>query len=98
MVGVVTPAPDLSIRDREHGDVPVGVPGSGRNDSAFGGVLKHHDAGRGVVVDGKVIAAVEKEGSAVRSIQLSHSLASFDVAGGVPGSTITSHRRLFPPP
>src|SRR5260370_37422762 len=84
-VEVVTPVSDLAIRDREHRDVPVGVGSSGRNDSAFGGVLEHDDAGGGVVVDGKVIAAVEEEGRAVRTIQLGDSLASFDVAAGVRG-------------
>ena len=43
---------DLAIGDREYRDVPVGVRGPGRNDSAFGGVLEHHHAGLDVVMMG----------------------------------------------
>src|SRR6266487_4233288 len=57
-VEVVAPPGDLAIGDSEYRDVPVGVRGPGRNDSAFGGVLEHHDAGLDVVMDREVVTSV----------------------------------------
>jgi len=52
---------DLAIGDREYRDVPVGVRGPSRNDSAFGGVLEHHDAGLDVVMDREVVTPVKDD-------------------------------------
>ena len=64
-VEVVALAADLAIRDREYGDVAVGVGSSGRNDPTFRGVLEHNDAGVGVVVESEIVAAVQDDRVAV---------------------------------
>src|ERR1700730_10990286 len=70
---------DLAIGDREYGDVPVGVRGAGRNDSAFGGVLEHHDAGLDVVMDGGVVPAGQDEHGAVGAVELGDGLAALNM-------------------
>src|SRR3989475_12410031 len=53
--------------------------GPGRNDSAFGGVLEHHDAGLEVVMDREVVTSVKDDHGAVRAVELGDSLAALDV-------------------
>lgn len=50
-VEVVAPVRDLAVAEREHGDIPIGVPTPGSHNAAFGGVLEHYDALSRVVVD-----------------------------------------------
>src|SRR3954451_23379175 len=50
----------------------------GRNDSAFGGVLEHHDAGD-VVMDREVMTSVEDDHGSVRAVELGDGLAALDV-------------------
>src|SRR5436853_7782765 len=78
-VEVVAPVGDLAIGDREDRDVPVGERGPGRNDSAFGGVLEHHDAGLDVVMDREVVTSVEDDHRAVGAVELGDGLAALDV-------------------
>jgi hypothetical protein len=70
---------DFAIGDREYRDVPVGVRGSGCDDSAFGGVLEHDDAGVGVVMDGEVVTSVEDDDGAVGAVELGDGGAALDV-------------------
>jgi len=62
---------DLAISEREHGDIPVGVPAPGSHRVALGGVLEHHDALGGVVVNGQIKAALKHDRGAVGAVQLS---------------------------
>src|SRR5437016_2980278 len=78
-VEVVAPVSDLAIGDRQYRDVPVGVRGPGRNDSAFGRVLEHHDAGFDVVMDREIVASVEDNHGSVRAVELGDGLAALDV-------------------
>src|SRR5207302_4183046 len=78
-VEVVAPVSDLAIGDREYRDVPVGVRGPGRNDSAFGGVLENDDAGLDVVMDREVVTSVEDDHRAVGAVELGGGLAALDV-------------------
>src|SRR5580704_9329128 len=77
-VEVVAPASHLAIGDREYRDVPVAVRCPGRNDSTFGGVLEHHDAGLDVVVDGEVVTSVEDDRGAVVAVELGDCVATLD--------------------
>ena len=69
---------DLAIGDREYRDVPIGILGPGRDNPAFGGVLEHHDAGLGVVMDGEVVTSVEDDHGAVRAVVLGDGRAALD--------------------
>jgi hypothetical protein len=68
----------LAIGDREYRDVPVGVRSPGRNDSAFGGILEHHDAGLDVVMDREVVTSVQDDHGSVRAVELGDGLTALD--------------------
>jgi hypothetical protein len=62
---------DFAFAEREHGDIPVGVPTPSIHNVALGGVLEHHDALGHVVVNGQIKAAFKNNRGAVGAVQLS---------------------------
>jgi hypothetical protein len=79
-IEIVAPVSDYAIGDREYRDVPGGVRRPGRNDSAFGGVFEHHDAGLDVVKDREVATSVQDDHGPVRAVELRDGLATLDVS------------------
>ncbi len=76
---------DLGLAEREHGDIPVGVPAPGTHEMALGGVFEHHDALGRVVVNGQIKAAVKNDHGAVGAVQLSDCGTALDMPR-VPGN------------
>ena len=69
-IEVVPPVRDLALAEREHGDVPVGVPTLGAHNMPLGGVLEYHDTLGRVVVYSQIKAAVKNDHGAVGAVQL----------------------------
>ena len=67
-VEVVPPVHDLALAEREHRDIPVGVPAPGTHRMALGGVLEYRDALGRVVVYGQIEAAVKDDHGAVGAV------------------------------
>ena len=87
-VEVVPPARDLALAEREHGDVPVGVPTRSAHNVTLGGVLEHRDTHGRVVVNGQIKRAVKDDRGAVGAVQLSDCSTALDMPR-VPGTVTT---------